>query len=619
MTTTTTTTFTIAEYLGRMYINPRDYILYPIAGILGLLSIRAIIKRLKKNAKRKELKDKAESTVKIRNIKIDDFLKKNRLSITEDRMKYIYELDATSLLRHIRGRDITSVEALLTYAIRAGTLGKDLKYICDVDFENALNRAIEMDNLIKLSSPEDLPPLAGLPISVKDQISVRGMLTTLGYSSMANNIDTQDAYLISVLKKKGAIVYTKSNTPQGCCTIESTNRLWGASLNPWNLKKSTGGSSGGEAGLVATRCSPLGIGSDIAGSIRVPTNFCGLYGFKPTRTRVSTKGAYSCNGTVYPANPLITFSWGPLARSLEDCVLLCKTVFGEFIEDDGCNNVYFNDDIYTRKLERVTRIKVGYCLENPMCETAPGIKEALQDVIQKLKLRGFEMVQYPLDNFNELIEIGTLLLTNSEFDLVGRALNDEEPGEYYKGLFCVRSEGKFWRNMMYYLRCKSRSVIIENTYKKLTHEEYIDKCIKFMKLKDDFIKKWQDSGIEAIITPVLPTPAFDVDSGGYLFPFNHFIFLFNCIDGPAGNVPIKLNFNTSYNTRFNDKYSKVIEKNLSDSLGLPLGIQVAALPNQDEWCLRVMKEIDSIYQFNLCQLNSSLLSAPQIIKTTKNK
>jgi fatty acid amide hydrolase len=612
----TANSFKIGEYIGRILANPREYVMYPLVGILSLLSIRAVLKKIKSKAKRKELKQKGESTVKIRNMKIDEFLKKNRLKITDERMKYIYDLDASSLLNRIRSKDISAVEALLTYAIRAGTIGRELKYTCDVDFENALCRAIDIDNIINVSGNEFLPPLAGLPISVKDQISVKGMLTTLGYSSMSNNLDTEDAYLISILKKKGAIIYTKSNTPQGCCTIESTNRLWGASLNPWNKNKSTGGSSGGEAGLVATKCSPLGIGSDIAGSIRVPANFCGLYGFKPTRTRVSAKGAYSCNGSIYPANPMITFSWGPIARSLEDCVLLCRNVFGEFIEDDSCNNVYFNDDIYLREIDYNAKTKIGYCIDNSMCETAPCIKETLLDVVQKLKSKGFIMVEYPLDKFNELVEVGTLLLINSEFDLIRKTLNGEEPGEYYKGLFCIRSEGQFWRNLMYYLRGKSRSVVIENCYKKISHEEYIDLTIRFMKLKDEFIKSWMQSGIEAVVCPILPTPAFNINAGGYLFPFNHFLFMFNCIDMPAGNVPIKLCFNTSYTTKYNDEYSRVIQDNLSDSLALPLGIQVAALPNQDEWCLKIMKEIDSIYQFNTAHLNTANLPVPQITKQT---
>lgn len=604
-------TFNLADYIRNIFSNSKDYLVFPFYGILGLLSINMIIKKIKKNSKRRESKHKAEETIKIRNLKIDEFLKKQRHNISEERMKYIYELDATGLLRRIRSKEISAVEALLTYAIRAGTIGKELNYICDVDFGIALNHAIEIDNLILHAQDNEIPPLAGLPISVKDQISVRGTLTTIGYSSMSNNIDVNDSYLISVLRRKGAIIFTKSNTPQGSFTIESANWLWGASLNPWNIKKSTGGSSAGEAGLVATKCSPLGIGSDLTGSIRAPANFCGVHGFKPTRTRVSAKGAYSSNGTVYPANQLMSFSWGPIARSVEDCVLFCKHIFGEFIKDDLCNNVYFNDDIYSRSLASYKDSKIGYCLENPLCETAPCIKETILEVVQKLKLKGFEMVQYPLENFIKLVDIGTLLLANSEFDIVKKNLDDEESGECYKRIFHVRTQGTFWRKFMSFLKGGSRQVIVEKNYKKLTLSQYIEYSLRFMKLKDEFIRRWLESGIEAIICPVLPTPAFNLDSGRYISPFNYFLFLFNCMDMPAGNVPLKLCFDTKYFSRFNDVYSKEIEKNLSDSLGLPLGIQVATLPNQDEWCLRVMKEIDSIYKFDINLLNTSIFSAPQ--------
>ena len=100
---------------------------------------------------------------------------------------------------------------------------------------------------------------------------------------------TEDSAVIEVLKKHGAIPFVKSNGPQMMMTIESVNHIWGRSKNPWNPERTVGGSSGGEAGLIASRCSPLGFGTDIGGSVRIPALYCGVYTIKPTAERLSAK------------------------------------------------------------------------------------------------------------------------------------------------------------------------------------------------------------------------------------------------------------------------------------------------------------------------------------------
>ena len=133
---------------------------------------------------------------------------------------------------------------------------------------------------------ESLPVLKGVPVSIKDHITVKNIPNTLGFTSLTNNKKNFDSLIVKVLISQGAIPFVSSNIPQGIFNIDSSNSLWGKAENPWNRTKVVGGSSGGEAALVASRSSPFGIGSDVGGSIRIPSTFCGVYGFKPTSLRI---------------------------------------------------------------------------------------------------------------------------------------------------------------------------------------------------------------------------------------------------------------------------------------------------------------------------------------------
>jgi fatty acid amide hydrolase len=141
------------------------------------------------------------------------------------------------------------------------------------------NRSIDQD------STNTLPELFGIPISLKDTIDIKGMASSIGSTARYDFKQPEDGAIVQVLKKSGMIPFVKSNVPQLAMTFESTNNLWGRATNPWDNTRAVGGSSGGEAALIAGRCSPLGIGSDIGGSVRIPSEFCGVYSFKPSSLR----------------------------------------------------------------------------------------------------------------------------------------------------------------------------------------------------------------------------------------------------------------------------------------------------------------------------------------------
>lgn len=169
-----------------------------------------------------------------------------------------------------------------------------------------------------VESKQELGPLHGLPITVKDTIDTAGLRTTIGSRLREHHVPAVDATVVARLKAAGAIILGKTNTPEMAIPYETDNPVFGRTNNPYDLKRTPGGSSGGEAAAIAARLSPAGIGSDLSGSIRVPAHFCGIAGLKPTTGMVPMIGHVpEAAGTL-----ALGATIGPMARRVDDLALL---------------------------------------------------------------------------------------------------------------------------------------------------------------------------------------------------------------------------------------------------------------------------------------------------------
>ena len=142
----------------------------------------------------------------------------------------------------------------------------------------------------KKGNLDKLGLLHGIPFSVKDTIGMKGFLNTVGCALHCFKECDQDAITVQRFREEGGIPLVRGNVPQTCFSLHTTNEIWGESLNPIDTTRTAGGSSGGDSGLIAARCVPICLGGDIAGSLRWPAIFCGIYGFKPSFKRVSLVG-----------------------------------------------------------------------------------------------------------------------------------------------------------------------------------------------------------------------------------------------------------------------------------------------------------------------------------------
>lgn len=198
--------------------------------------------------------------------------------------------DATEIAKKIKEKKITSTEVTKTYIEHIKQINPVINAVVEERFEEALKEAKEMDKHIDRHAFNK--PLYGVPISIKESFNVNGMKTTGGIIHRQDIIKSKDSNVVKKLKNAGAIILCKTNTPALSFCQETDNKLYGRTNNPWNIEHTAGGSSGGEGALLSAGGVAVGFGSDIGGSIRFPSHFNGVVGFKSGTCEISAKGHF---------------------------------------------------------------------------------------------------------------------------------------------------------------------------------------------------------------------------------------------------------------------------------------------------------------------------------------
>lgn len=232
---------------------------------------------------------------------------------------FLLDLDATSLANKIKHKEISSEEVVNTYINHIKHGQPKINAVVEERFSLALQEARKIDQYLKKYHPPEGRPLYGVPISIKESFHVQGMRTTGGLINRKENIAQSDAYVVKKLKKAGAVILCKTNTPALCFCQETDNKLYGKTNNPWDITRTAGGSSGGEGALLAIGGSAAGIGSDIGGSIRFPSHANGVIGFKPGKFQVPDTGHFPTEHI--PLQKQMS-AIGPLGKSVRDIELI---------------------------------------------------------------------------------------------------------------------------------------------------------------------------------------------------------------------------------------------------------------------------------------------------------
>jgi amidase len=251
--------------------------------------------------------------------------------------------------------------------------------------DSALARAQQADDA--LARNEAPGPFHGVPIQVKESFAVAGQPCTWGIPIFKDARPAQNAAAVDRLLGAGAILLGATNVPVNLSDWQSYNPIYGATNNPWDLSRTPGGSSGGAAAALAAGLGYLSMGSDIGGSIRIPSNFCGIYGHKPTQDLISSRGHQPGGVPGLAGSSTLLAVVGPMARSAQDLLAALKVLGGP----EGSDAKAWKWDLPAPRAQRLRDFRVGYVLDDPIAPPAPDVRAVLENTIENLRRVGVQL------------------------------------------------------------------------------------------------------------------------------------------------------------------------------------------------------------------------------------
>jgi Asp-tRNA(Asn)/Glu-tRNA(Gln) amidotransferase A subunit family amidase len=292
-------------------------------------------------------------------------------------------LSAREIAALIRQKAVSPVEVARTHLDRIERLNPKLNAFVDCQPEVVLAQARAAEQAILGRNKDELGPLHGVPVSIKSSIEVAGHRCEAGTRLRAGYIAAADAPLVARLRAAGAVVLGVTNAPELLMAWESDNLLYGRTNNPWDLTRTAGGSSGGEAAAIAAGLSAGGVGSDGGGSIREPAHFCGICGLKPTPGRIPSTGHYPKSGGPFALIGVV----GPMARTIEDVRTLFEAMAGW---DDGDP---YSAPVELREIDDATlrAINVGFFVDDGRTPVTLETRAAVRRAADLLSSGGFRV------------------------------------------------------------------------------------------------------------------------------------------------------------------------------------------------------------------------------------
>ncbi|KAL5278824.1 hypothetical protein ACFFRR_003445 [Megaselia abdita] len=468
--------------------------------------------------------------------------------------KELVQKSAVELAKLIRERKVKCYDVVKAFTDRINETNGFLNAVVDGPFPEALEEAQEIDLMLAkgvfTNKDFEEKPFLGVPFTTKESTSVKDKKLSLGLVSRKNEIGREDAECVRKAKEAGAIIIGLTNVPEVNKWIESRNNVYGQTNNPYDNRRTVGGSSGGEACIISSCGTGFGIGTDIGGSIRIPAFSCGIFGHKPTENSVSMKG---CTFRTAKEEPTMVAA-GPMSRHAEDLLPLLNVL----VSNDKKAALKLDETVDLKKLRYfyitengiVAATPVNSETKNVMKKVTRYFQELTEQDVVKSKLPGLEksknmwrywMTKEPAnfnklmgngDEVNPIVELLKKLVGQSDFSMAG-----------VFGLI----DG--------ILPAENEKMVLELT----------------KKLEDALNELLGDDGI-LFFTSNPRTAAFHYYPLFFKFNDFHFFSIFNVLKVPVTQVPMGL-----------------------DSNGLPLGIQVVATRNRDRHCIAVARELERAF------------------------
>lgn len=394
---------------------------------------------------------------------------------------------AEELAAALRAGEVTSVELTDEAITRIERDDRAINAICVPDFDRAREAARDADRA--RTRGEDRP-LLGIPVTVKESYNIAGLPTTWGMPLHRNFVPAEDALQVSRVKAAGAVVLGKTNVPLMLQDVQSFNEIYGTTNNPWDHGRTPGGSSGGSAAALACGFGALSIGSDIAGSLRTPAHFCGIYAHKPTLGLVANRGMIPPPAPALPVDRDLAVA-GPMARTARDLALLLDVMAGP---DPLTLGVAFELALPPSRHERLRDFRVLVFDEHPLIATGSAVRAAVNRVADALVDGGARVERHsPL--LPDLTEAATLYI-----ELLTSNLAAGFPPQRYEQL---RTEAAgLATDDQGYGTAWSRGPVF-------SHRDWIEANLRRERHRHGWRQLFAE--FDAVVCPITPTPAFPHD------------------------------------------------------------------------------------------------------------
>jgi len=292
----------------------------------------------------------------------------------------LHWLSATELAALISAGEVSSVEVLDHLVERIKDLDGPINSVVQWDLARAGSAAIAADQAV--ANGDKVGPLHGVPMTIKDSFQTEGCITTSGSPDLADYMPTEDAWPVARLREAGAIPFAKTNLPLFADDIQSFNEVYGTTNNPHDLDRTPGGSSGGSAAALSMGFTPIELGSDIGGSIRVPAHYSGVMGHKPSFDIVPAHGQIpGMPGTLSQADLAVA---GPLARTADDLELALDVLAGP----DRWNTPAWSLDLPASRADRLSEFKIAAWVDDPDCPVDADTKRVLNETVTSIVAAG---------------------------------------------------------------------------------------------------------------------------------------------------------------------------------------------------------------------------------------
>jgi amidase len=297
-------------------------------------------------------------------------------------MRDIIGAPAAWMAAAIRTKKVSALEVVRAHLEHIHTVNPRINAVVFATAESALKQARAADR--RNTSKAVLGPLHGVPFTAKDIFDTAGLPTTAGLRMLRTNIPDRDATVIARMREAGAILIGKTNCPPGGIGGDSWNPLHGGTRNPYDIARTPGASSSGEAAIIAAGGSPLGIGSDSGGSIRLPAHYCGIAALKPTAGLIPSTGAYALPGGLTDPRSQV----GPMARFVSDLVLTLPVLIGPDGVDSGVVPVPL-----ARRTPNLKGLKVAWYADDGMAKPTHAITTVVRSAAHALAKAGCEVTE----------------------------------------------------------------------------------------------------------------------------------------------------------------------------------------------------------------------------------